>query len=305
MTIRQTLTVLFSLALTAVFTGCSSTGKRMSYLERALAAAGPNRAELEKVLVRYAARPEDSLKYRAAVFLIENMPGHTYYKGEQLDNYLEYYAILPEAISSGRGSAAAVDTIRTRYGALDLSSLEHLSDIGTVDSAYLCSNIDWAFKVWEEQPWCRNVSFGDFCEYILPYRVGNETLAEWREDYYAECNGVLDSLRSSPGKDDPLQAAQVIASYIDMTVDCSFTMDAPASLPNIGPEAVKYHSGSCREFLRQLSPENENTEFLIGEDPVQTVKLAALLPMPWQKNWKGLIRFRILSVKATILRLLC
>ena len=42
--------------------------------------------------------------------------------------------------------------------------------------------------------------------------------------------------------------------------------------------------GSCREFLRQLSPENENTEFLIGEDPVQTVKLAALLPMPWQKN---------------------
>ena len=237
MTIRQTLTVLFSLALTAVFTGCPSPDKGMSYLERALAAAGPNRAELEKVLVRYAARPEDSLKYRAAVFLIENMPGHTYYRGEQLDNYLEYYAILPEAISSGRGSAAAVDTIRTRYGALDLSSLEHLSDIGTVDSAYLCSNIDWAFKVWEEQPWCRNVSFGDFCEYILPYRVGNETLAEWREDYYAEYNGVLDSLRRSPGKDDPLQAAQVIASYIDRTVDCSFTMDAPASLPNIGPEA--------------------------------------------------------------------
>lgn len=248
MTIRQTLTVLFSLALTAVFTGCPSPDKGMSYLERALAAAGPNRAELEKVLARYAANPEDSLKYRAAVFLIENMPGHTYYRGKQLDNYLEYYAILPEAISSGRGSAAAVDTIRTRYGALDLSSLEHLSDIGTVDSAYLCSNIDWAFKVWEEQPWCRNVSFGDFCEYILPYRVGNETLAEWREDYYAEYNGVLDSLRSSPGKDDPLQAAQVIASYIDRTVDCSFTMDAPASLPNIGPEAVKYHSGSCREF---------------------------------------------------------
>ena len=113
MTIRQTLTVLFSLALTAVFTGCPSPDKGMSYLERALAAAGPNRAELEKVLVRYAARPEDSLKYRAAVFLIENMPGHTYYRGEQLDNYLEYYAILPEAKQyrlgfQGLGRAAMV-----------------------------------------------------------------------------------------------------------------------------------------------------------------------------------------------------
>ena len=24
-----------------------------------------------------------------------------------------------------------------------------------MDSAYLCHNIDWAFKVWQEQPWGR------------------------------------------------------------------------------------------------------------------------------------------------------
>ena len=38
----------------------------------------------------------------------------------------------------------------------------------------LVSNIEWAFKVWREQPWGKNVSFEQFCEYILPYRIGNE-----------------------------------------------------------------------------------------------------------------------------------
>ena len=41
--------------------------------------------------------------------------------------------------------------------------------------------------------------------------------------------------------------------------------------------------GSCREFIRQLSPENENTEFLLCEEPLETIKLSELLPSPWQK----------------------
>ena len=34
-----------------------------------------------------------------------------------------------------------------------------------IDSAYLCRNIDWAFKVWQEQPWGKNISFETFCEF--------------------------------------------------------------------------------------------------------------------------------------------
>jgi hypothetical protein len=47
-----------------------------SALEQSLHLAGANRPELEKVLQRYKANPADSLKYRAACFLIENMPYH-------------------------------------------------------------------------------------------------------------------------------------------------------------------------------------------------------------------------------------
>ena len=48
--------------------------ERHASLERALRYAGDNRAELEKVLAHYASDPADSLKLRAAQYLIENMP---------------------------------------------------------------------------------------------------------------------------------------------------------------------------------------------------------------------------------------
>ena len=105
----------------------------------------------EKVLMKYSADPADSLKYRAAVFLIENMPGHGYYRGEQLDRFLEYYPLLKEVRSRKGSPDEAVDSIRRKYGTFDISALGYYEDIRTVDSAYLCDNIEWAFKVWREQ----------------------------------------------------------------------------------------------------------------------------------------------------------
>ena len=71
-------------------------------------------------------------------------------------------------------------------------------DIREVDSAYLVHNIDWAFRVWREQPWGKKVSFENFCEYVLPYRVGDECPVEWRERLYDKYNSLLDSIRLKP-----------------------------------------------------------------------------------------------------------
>ena len=51
-----------------------------------------NKKELQKVLHYYKKNPIDSLKYKAACFLIENMPFYIYSSGEQLENYKSYYA---------------------------------------------------------------------------------------------------------------------------------------------------------------------------------------------------------------------
>ena len=65
-----------TVAITALW-GCSSPTK----LDKALSQAGDNRDELQHVLDHYS---NDSLKYAAAVFLIENMPYRYSLEGDEL-----------------------------------------------------------------------------------------------------------------------------------------------------------------------------------------------------------------------------
>ena len=237
----------------SLFYSCSQEKKEETAivlpLDAALSQAGENRVELEKVLHRYQSNPSDSLKYRAACFLIENMPSYTYYKGKLLEQYLTFFTLLQEARSKKVYPQAMVDSIRRMYGPFSLDSLQYCKDVLIVDSAYLCNNIDWAFKVWQEQPWGKNVSFADFCEYILPYRIGDETLSYWREDIYRKYNPLLDSLRASTVLDieDPLVAARCLCDSLRKR-SRFFTTTVPQGLPHVGPEIAQSVSGSCREL---------------------------------------------------------
>lgn len=180
----------------------------ISSLEIALRAAKSNRAELEKVLHHYQNNPADSLKYKATCFLIENMPYYSYACGEQLEKYKLYYMWLKN--SKGKSSQLISDSIKKVFG--PIGNTVRKRDILEIDSAYLCSNIEWAFKVWKEQPWGKNISFDYFCEYILPYRIDDESLASWREMYYEKYYSLLDSLRMSNtlDKEDPVVAASYL-----------------------------------------------------------------------------------------------
>lgn len=150
----------------------SSIEGSISSLELALRMAKNNRTELEKVLYFYQKNLADSLKYKAACFLIENMPYHSYTDGEQLEKYKKYYAWLKD--SHGKTPEEVVDSVKKAFGPIE--QLDKKYDLLEVDSAYLCNNIEWAFKVWREQPWGKNISFDMFCEYLLPYRIGDESL---------------------------------------------------------------------------------------------------------------------------------
>ena len=59
---------------------------------------------------------------------------------------------------------------------------------------FLIQNIDLAFKVWKERPWNKNLCFEDFCELILPCRIANEKLSDWRYTYHNRYAPLLDSL---------------------------------------------------------------------------------------------------------------
>lgn len=142
------------------------------------------------------------------------------------------------------------DSIKRKYGEYSTDKLSFKHDLLAIDSAYLCHNIDWAFKVRKEQPWGKNIAFDDFCEYILPYRIGNEKLSYWRERIYNKYNPLLDSLRTSGtvDKEDPIEAVYCLMEAIAKEEEVRFTSVTPADLPHVGPDIAELKMGSCREF---------------------------------------------------------
>lgn len=150
--------------------------------KKALPLAEKNCPELKKVLLHYKLRPEDSLKYKAACFLIQNMPGHySYSDTAYLNSY--YHAIDSVALLYKNKKDEIKDRlfreITTRFSSPDQQIIE---DTHTIKANYLIGHIDRAFQLWKKGEWAQHVNFDDFCEYLLPYKVCElQTLDNWRE----------------------------------------------------------------------------------------------------------------------------
>ena len=72
----------------------SACTNKVSHLDIALQQAENNKGELVKVLKHF---ENDSLKYRAACFLIENMPGkYSILPYDSLDRYKNFLKIIPQ-----------------------------------------------------------------------------------------------------------------------------------------------------------------------------------------------------------------
>ncbi len=219
-------------------------------LEYALSLSGENRSSLEAALHRYAAEGGNKgLKYRAARYLVENMPGHYGYNSDLLDKYLSYYETLKRSRRDGKSPKSICDRFVKLYGPLHLDEAEKSFDITVVDSSYLCGNIDFAFDVLAREPWGANVRFEDFCRYVLPYRTGNEKLSDWREYYYAKYAPLLDDFRRDDSlPTDPGRAALELCRLAMPFDSLYYTSTIPSSMPSAGPFAVENLSGTCREL---------------------------------------------------------
>lgn len=178
---------------------CSNTNQK---LEFALEQAGGNRSELEKVLSHY---KDDSIKYKSAVFLIENMPYYSYSISPEIDS--------TKALLSNIFKKCDLSEDERQKGIIfqQTSSPIIKQDIKEIKAEFLIENIDYAFKVWKEKSWNKNLSFDDFCELILPYRIAEEPLTIWRRKYYEKYNPILDSLYRGT---DVVKACNILSDYM-------------------------------------------------------------------------------------------
>lgn len=191
---RNSIFFLFIILLGA----CSKYNERVMY---ALEHAGTNRVELEKVLEYY---KDSNLKYRAACFLIENMPKYYSYEGWLLDT-LRYWKATTDSFGNINNKAVV------KWEKYSPSIMDRIYDVHVITADYLIHNIEQAFEVWYKRSWNKNLSFEEFCELILPYRIGNETLEEWRELYYNEFSFLLDSVYTDS---DVVEVVNVVSRHL-------------------------------------------------------------------------------------------
>ena len=172
-----------TLLILLCFIGCKE-----SDLNRALSMAGDNADELKAVLNYYSHDPRDSLKYRAALFLIENMPGHYSLGGRYIDLYYDSVDSLLSFVTDKESLKQKIDSIAEYYklseNAIRLEDVEHIT------ANFLINNIERAFEVWPKGGYAEHLSFDQFCEYILPYRVGNEPIEFWRDSLKNKYNDI-------------------------------------------------------------------------------------------------------------------
>jgi hypothetical protein len=219
--------------------GLSSCRGLPKNVRMVLDAAGDNRFELEKVIDNYRQLPADSLKLKAAFFLIGSMGDKYYYDGELLDAYVGYAKLFG---NDEARNDIIMDSINDIHGPLIINRLRIISDMESLNAEYLINNIDMAFRVWDEQPWNRHLSFDQFCEYILPYRVGNERPEYNRSEIYMQYNHLLDSVRMTGGS--ATDACIVINNEL-INKGWMFTLDL-ASFPDFSFSILsEVRKGNC------------------------------------------------------------
>lgn len=213
-------------------------------VEDAIGRAGANWEELFAVMQHYQENA-DTAKLRAAEFIIGNMKDKCFYDGETVDRYHQFmdslFAIRQEAYDIAR---LAKQFQQANGGESGTDGLKVCRDVETLKRDEIISNIEDAFKVWQA-PWNKALGFDDFCEYILPYRMGTERLEEWRKRYVEEFGKLLctDSAYTAVG------ACMAVNAYL-IKRKIKIIPGAISSIDLMPCSLLRMNFGKCNDCVR-------------------------------------------------------
>ncbi len=137
--------------------------------------APQNSEEILKILKHYSSE-EDSLKLKAAIFLIKNS---IYHSGSFIEypTFIDKHYLKEDSVINQKSHYDRIkkEAYFQKYKNATLIKLNSKSDINDITSKLIINRIDYAFQVWDHSEF-NSTSFQNFCEYILPYRVLNEPI---------------------------------------------------------------------------------------------------------------------------------
>lgn len=228
--------------------------------EQALQQAGNNRAELEKVLAHFKDDP-DPLKYRAAKFLIENMPYNFTYEGKAVEAYDSAYLQMADEPLSERNQF-----FKERTDSIRFSDKRFAVDIQTVKADYLIHAIDEACDTWRRSSWQDDYDEELFFNYVLPYRILNEPLSNWRTAVAKEHPYLFEPVVWSK------RGEQMEAEDADVTGDVTETESASE-----GKMVMLDHEGTKVTYTYTVPDETRKVLFLRYTTTTRRARVALTL----------------------------
>lgn len=154
---------------------------RIVDLNSALELSGDNRGELQKVLDYYRKENPDPLKFKAAEYLICNMVAHYAVSGTTMQR------LKLDIDTTFRDQPNVLKLMFYLIAARIAQTQEKVEveyDLQTISSDFLIRNIERSFTIWEGIKHHYDLSCEDFFKYVLPYRINNEPLTDWKDSAY-------------------------------------------------------------------------------------------------------------------------
>lgn len=179
-------------------------------LELAFKQAGANKSELEKVIEHYSKNPGDSLKYKAAIFLIENMinsPQKITENNPSIDSLCKKIGNNPHFKINDIDECIS-DQITNKGNPQLSTSFEPRLKVVKADE--LIENIDLAFHSWHEFPWNKDLNFEYFCKHVLSCDFGSTSLYGTRKHFINRFRRIKDTLPKAK----PWEVSRIIQKEI-------------------------------------------------------------------------------------------
>ena len=151
----------------------------MLFLFFPLLGAPPHTGKVGDEVIAHYTRLGDKEKLQAAKFLVENMKYHYFYESSLL---ADYYRQVHE-VSQHYKYPVSIPHYQNIYKTLGNigEGKEKVGDADRLTAQFLIRHIDATYADWRQGRWARHLSFDEFCEWLLPYRLGNERFEDNRQ----------------------------------------------------------------------------------------------------------------------------
>lgn len=148
-----------------------------------------------KKVIDYFTAKGDTIGIKATVFLMENLNTQNIKSETGLNDIDKVFLWMDSLTHSGEFS---LDTMRKKWPVFFNAKTKSqnnnkISSINKIPTDFIIENIEYSILAWSESMKTNDISFENFCNYILPINVHDEPLVFWRRHLFNNLLSINDS----------------------------------------------------------------------------------------------------------------